>query len=157
MMEKQPQATTCNILIRPDLVHPTSRKSGLRIVEGSCGTPWLGWRTSLTGDGWRSGSQGIEFPWTRDCEDDVIIVWIKDSWQPPSLLLESFRVWDGWWIARITGKTKSSLLSVSGKWNTTVITASLKMTDFVIMHNFTFCLSTKNWLTVASCLVTPQC
>jgi hypothetical protein len=44
----------------------------------------------------------MKFPWIRDFEDDVIRVWVKDSWQPPALLLENFRVWGGWRIARIT-------------------------------------------------------
>jgi hypothetical protein len=39
MMEKQPQAAKCDILIKLCLLHPTSRKSGLRRVEGSRGSP----------------------------------------------------------------------------------------------------------------------
>ena len=37
------------------------------------------------------GSQWMESPWTGDMEDDVIRVWVNDSWQPPALLLENFR------------------------------------------------------------------
>ena len=34
----------------------------------------------------------MDSPWTGVMEDDVIRVCVKDSWQPPALLLENFRV-----------------------------------------------------------------
>lgn len=32
------------------------------------------------------GSQWMVSPRTGDIEDDVVRVWVKDSWQPPALL-----------------------------------------------------------------------
>lgn len=57
----------------------------------------------------------MEFPWTRDIEDDVIRVWVKDSWQPPALLLENFGDGGGGSLGSQAQKEKSrsSLLSVS--------------------------------------------
>lgn len=33
----------------------------------------------------------MESPWTGDIEDDVMRVWVKDSWQPPAFLIENVR------------------------------------------------------------------
>lgn len=50
----------------------------------------------------------MEFPRTDDIENDVMRVLVKDSWQPPALLLENFGGWEDGSLASQTQSRKSS-------------------------------------------------
>lgn len=61
-------------------------------------------------------------------------VWIKDSWQPPALLLENFRGWGGGSLGSQAQKQKVKSNLLSGKRSTPVLTHRLRMTNCVTVH-----------------------
>lgn len=109
-------------------LHPASQEA-----EPQGGLPWPPW-------GWGTrpavgvGSHWVEFPGIGDIEDDVMRVWIKDSWQPPALLLENFRGWGGGSLGSQAQKQKVKSNLLSGKRSTPVLTHRLRMTNCVTVH-----------------------